>query len=871
MKKKRTIRRKITALLLSMVLIALFLTGAVSLWSLYSMRTLSEQSSTRLGQTAAEDAEEALEKLAGEQLLSIATEKAIYIDEKFNTVIACLNGIAQAAEEIYQNPENYPDRDVPLPVKNSRELAAQLLWSQSLTDVMEGQDISEDSAEQLTELLKLGNIQDMLVQYNANNDMISSTYLATKSGWMLQADYIAYSKYSGDAELPDYYEAGTRQWYQRALLTEMGECVYTDVMKDIHEGGDCIVCARPVYLNGEIVAMAGVGSYLDTVNEAVLSTNIGESGYAFLVNERGQVMVSGAQEGETMADAVLNPDLRESNNIALAEAADDMVCGGTGLVRMILDGKRVCLAYAPLKEMGWSFVTVMDMDEVIAPAKESQQSILILTEMVSGQQNTAIRRTIYLFLTIVLLAAVLISITSILFTKKITGPIRRLTAEVAQIDGGNLKKRIEITTGDEVEELGNAFNDMTAQLQSYIGNLAAVTAEKERIRTEIQVASRLQADMLPEAEGAFAGRKEFTLYAAMTPAKGVGGDFYDFFLLDDNHLALVMADVSGKGVPAALFMVVSRTLIRSRLITGENGGSLTDNLLGRAVEEINASLCDNNKNGMFVTAWIGVLNLTTGELDYVNAGHCHPLIHHRNGSCRYETVLGGFVLAGMEESVYRQTRIRLRQGDTLLLYTDGVTEATSVQKELYGEGRLMAVVEKSEALEPQKLIKAVWQDVDGFQKGAEQFDDITMLALTYRGNGFAEMTGRPDMEHIREFAAFVEKSMREKNVSMKTIVKIQMAVDEIFSNICYYSGATEVTIGVLGEEQEGVKKITLYFEDNGVPYNPLEKPDPDVEELLENRKEGGLGIYLVKKRMDSMEYKYEDGRNHLTISKRDAA
>lgn len=860
MKKKRTIRRKITVLLLCMVLTALILTGAVSLWSLYSMRSLSGRSSMRLGQTAAEDAEEALEKMAGEQLLSIATEKAAYIDEKFNTVIACLNGIAQAAEEIYQNPEDYPDRTVPLPVKDSRELAAQLLMSERLA----GSDPAQDE-----ELLKLGNLQDMLVQYNANNDMISSVYLATKTGWMLQADYIAYSKYSGDGELPDFYEADTRQWYQRALLTEMGECVYTEVMKDIHEGGDCIVCARPVYLKGEIVAVAGVGSYLETVNQAVLDTTIGESGYAFLVNERGQVMVSGAQQGETMADATDNMDLRHSENMALAEAADDMVCGGTGLVKMVLDGRKVFLAYAPLKEMGWSFVTVMDMDEVIAPARESQERILDLAHIVSGQQNTAIRRTMYLFLIIMLLAAVLISATSILFTRRITGPIRRLTLEVAQIDGGNLDKRINIATGDEVEELGNAFNDMTAQLQSYIRNLAAVTAEKERIRTEILVASRLQADMLPEAEGAFADRKEFTLYAAMAPAKGVGGDFYDFFLLDENHLALVMADVSGKGVPAALFMVVSRTLIRSRLITGEKGGALEENLLGRIVEEINESLCDNNKNGMFVTAWIGVLNLTTGELDFVNAGHCRPLIRRRNGRCGYETALGGFVLAGMEGSHYRQSRIRMRQGDTLLLYTDGVTEATSVKKELYGEGRLKEVTEQTGTCGTQELIRAVWQDVDRFQKGAEQFDDITMLAVAYRGGGFEEMTGKPDMEHIREFAAFVEEYLKRQEISMKTIVKMQMAVDEIFSNICYYSGASEVTVGVKAEEKEGVKTVALYFEDDGVPYNPLEKPDPNVEELLEKRKEGGLGIYLVKKRMDTMEYEYKDARNRLTVTKKD--
>ena len=454
-------------------------------------------------------------------------------------------------------------------------------------------------------------------------------------------------------------------------------------------------------------------------------------------------------------------------------------------------------------------------------------------------------------------AMLLIGFCGTIFSRKITEPIRELTREVAKIDGGNLDYQIHIATGDEVEDLGNAFNNMTEQIQKYVGNLASVTAEKERIRTEIQVASRLQADMLPEASGVFAERKEFMLAASMTPAKGVGGDFYDFFLLDEDRLALVIADVSGKGVPAALFMVVSRTLIRSHV---------TANLpLEQTVEEINNSLCDNNKNDMFVTAWIGILTLSTGELSFVNAGHCRPLLKKQSGACSYETTRGGFVLAGMEGVSYQCAGMRLRQGDTLLLYTDGVTEAASTKKELYREERLKEVVENSKNNTLEELLQEIRTDVDRFQAGAEQFDDITLLAITFNGNGFAEKTGRPDIEYIREFSDFADRFLREKGISVKTIVKMQMAVDEIFSNICYYSGAKEITMGIKVEEQ----MITMYFEDDGAPYNPLEREDPDVEELLENRRIGGLGIYLVKKRMDQTEYEYAGGMNRLTIMKKD--
>lgn len=379
--------------------------------------------------------------------------------------------------------------------------------------------------------------------------------------------------------------------------------------------------------------------------------------------------------------------------------------------------------------------------------------------------------------------------------------------------------------------LAAAFWKMMQDVGYYIQNMTKITEEKEKIRTELTVAARLQADMLPETEGAFIDRKEFSIAAAMIPAKGVGGDFYDFFLLDEDRLVLVMADVSGKGVPAALFMVVSRTLIRSHIM----GHIMAGHSLEQAVEEINDRLCSNNKNGMFVTAWIGILTLSTGELVFVNAGHCRPLIRKQNSGCYYDTTLGGLVLAGMEGAPYRKSRIHMNKEDTLLLYTDGVTEATSIREELYGEGRLKTMAEKENIRTPEELLKEIWDDISRFQQDTEQFDDITMIALTYHGTVYEKKTGIPDMEHIREFADYVEETLREKGVSMKTIIKIQMAVDEIFSNICYYSKAKEVTLGIAVEEngaaENGIPKereICLYFEDDGIPYNPLERPDPNV-------------------------------------------
>ena len=233
--------------------------------------------------------------------------------------------------------------------------------------------------------------------------------------------------------------------------------------------------------------------------------------------------------------------------------------------------------------------------------------------------------------------------------------------------------------------------------------------------------------MLPDSGCARRDREEFSLYASMTPAKGVGGDFYDFFLTDEDHLVVLIADVSGKGVPASLFMVVAKTLLQSRI-----EGSST---LAEAVSAVNERLCTVNKNGMFVTAWIGVLELSTGLLTYVNAGHNPPLFGNGKKGYEYLKERSGFVLAGMEGMAYQQKTLQLVSGDALFLYTDGVTEANDEQGSLYGESRLLALLNSHAQEKTQQLAETVWKDVQDFQGEAEQFDDITMLALYYRGSG----------------------------------------------------------------------------------------------------------------------------------------
>ena len=334
---------------------------------------------------------------------------------------------------------------------------------------------------------------------------------------------------------------------------------------------------------------------------------------------------------------------------------------------------------------------------------------------------------LYFMLAIALVVVGLSVVAYIMFIRKtVTQPIGRLAEFTKNVTtAGRFNTRgIELKTGDEIEALGNSFNFMLLELDHYIHDLTAMTAEKERISAELDVATHIQSSMLPCIFPAFPERGEFDIYATMNPAKEVGGDFYDFFMVDERHLAIVMADVSGKGVPAALIMVIGKTLIKDHTQSG------TD--LGSVFSEVNDLLCESNSEGLFITAFEGVLDLVTGEFTFVNAGHEIPFIAKSGEPFAPYKIQAGFVLAGMEEMNYRCGSLNLVPGDKIFQYTDGVTEATDANEQLYGMERLEAVLNRNTGKKPEELLPLIKADIDAFVGEAPQFDDITMLCLEFK-------------------------------------------------------------------------------------------------------------------------------------------
>lgn len=441
--------------------------------------------------------------------------------------------------------------------------------------------------------------------------------------------------------------------------------------------------------------------------------------------------------------------------------------------------------------------------------------------------------------------AVLFLLIYFLIKRIIIDNLRKINASLSKITEGNLDVTVDVRSNEEFASLSDDINSTVTTLKRYIAEAAA------RIDKELEFAQQIQYSCLPSV---FPDRCECRLYAEMTTAKEVGGDFYDFYLLSENVIAFVIADVSGKGIPAAMFMMRAKTIIKDLA----ESGSEPDEIFTRA----NEKLCENNDAGMFVTAWLGILDFTTGLLKFANAGHNPPLICRSGGRFEYLKARSGLVLAGMKGIKYRKNELRLAPGDRIYLYTDGVTEAADPENRLYGEQRLLELVNSLEMAGPQELCRLIKEDVDRFAKGAPQFDDITMLSLSFCCRlSDHSISVMPDKESRKAVDIFVQKLTQKLEVLPKISGRIHIIFDEIYTNILNYSGASNVEISYRIEEG----KLCLFFADNGIPYNPLNAQEPDITLSAKERKIGGLGIFMVKKMSEKMEYVYEENRNILKI------
>jgi len=429
-------------------------------------------------------------------------------------------------------------------------------------------------------------------------------------------------------------------------------------------------------------------------------------------------------------------------------------------------------------------------------------------------------------------------------------------------DGGTVAVTTDITALKHAEQ---AAEDAKARLAD---SLAVVEAAKARMQEELNVGRDIQLSMLPRVFPAFPDRKELELYAVLEPALEVGGDLYDFFLVDDHRLCFVIGDVSGNGVPAALFMAMTKIMVKTRAASDPSPASI--------VTHVNDALSAENDSCMFVTLYLGILNLRDGTLLTTNAGHNPPLLKRQDGQFEWLTGIDGPMVGPMAGIAFKETTIQLGPGDELFLYTDGVTEADNRRRELFGNDRLKRVLAKSRAVSVVDRLGEIMQAVRTFAGEAPQADDITMLGLRYHGIAPSDVAARVfrqtmpnQLMAIPDLQMAFEQYVAQWEGAKPLIPTLNMALDDLLNNVVQYAfpnDPTEHHIEVEGDVRDACVVLTIM--DDGIPFNPLSVAPPDLSVLLHEREIGGLGIHLVRSMFDEVSYHRNVGRNVLTVKKK---
>ena len=625
-----------------------------------------------------------------------------------------------------------------------------------------------------------------------------------------------------------------------------------------------------------LVGVLAVDMSIDFLKNTVDSIPVSDSGYAMILSAKNAIVAHPKSIDLGADDTLVVQKVKTENGADFDRVSQK---SEHGLFRgFVGSGELSAIYYTTIKSNNWTFLVVWPMQKFL----EDQSALLRLIAIM------------------IVCGYVLILVFVLVISFRVSRPLRELAQSVDKFGDGNYDAELPNVKGhDEIALLTEAFSRMQASIKENIN------AQKNlgRIERELDFARNIQLAMLPESEkDEICDDDRHELAPFILPAKEVGGDFYDFFKIDNDHLCVVVGDVSGKGVPAALFMMVSRIILRTMM---KNLKSVV-----KTFNSTNYALAKRNKQNMFVTVWMGIIDLRSGHVEFASAGHNPPAVRHEDGSVEFIPSRSGLVIAAMENVQYRQQVYDLKPGDTLFLYTDGVTEATNSKNELFGDARLLKTLAKSKDLETADVCKFVKKEIDSFVQDVPQFDDITMLCVKYIGNGepvweryektidvvnggkhelknFVDKIFSPMDESAKEqmqnaweryekmvdvipenqvvLTAFVEGILAHMERSAKSQMQINIAIDEIYSNIVKFSGATKVTLIV--EVRKATLTAKLTFIDDGMPYDPLKNKDPDITLSAEEREVGGLGIFIVKKTMDSVCYRRNGDNNELAITK----
>ena len=670
-----------------MLIVILALVGAFAAVSIYQQKNLThivEEANTEQQTAITAVSEATMESVLASTMAKTTALQAYIAGDLFGDVKTDVQTFQAFATELFANAEMFPPHPFSPPLAENDGVPSVYVLHEPGVDPQDSQMLG-----------LAANMSEILLARFASSDKLSGCFVGTADGNLLAVSNRSASCLSSDGT-PLTLDVRNRPWYRQA--SEAGELFFTGVEMDSYTGIATLECAAPVYRDGELVAVVGADVFLTSIRDYVESTT-SDGSFVCVINGDGQVLFSPMKEGsfkpELSAEA---PDLRQSGNAELAAFVSDALQGATGLRTLSVDGKDYYMAGVPMDTLDWTVVSVVDKALTRQPTEAMLENYEAINAKALGAFRSGTQKSSQTFIVLVTVLILLGMVGALLIASRIVKPVEHMTRRINTLRGGDTLFEMEdvYRTNDEIEILAESFASLSKKTADYIEQITEITAEKERIGTELALATRIQADMLPNTYPAFPDRPEFDIYASMDPAKEVGGDFYDFFLVDSDHLCMVMADVSGKGVPAALFMMASRIILASYAKQGMSPAEI--------MRSTNETICQNNREEMFVTVWLGILEISTGKIRAANAGHEYPVLMQPGGKCELYKDKHGFVLGGMDGVKYKEYEFMLQPGARLFLYTDGVPEATNADNELFGTDRMLDALNEDMQADPHSTI-----------------------------------------------------------------------------------------------------------------------------------------------------------------------
>ena len=712
---KSGLSTKVLRTVLILMAIIVVVSIAVVIFSFHRMHLVLTDAEARKQDLVSDKSDATTMSLTEDSLMKTATWAADQIDSEFWILEHDFLVLGEQVKDVLINPDHYTvlPLEEPKP-ENQGKYVLQLV----LPEGYDRQD--KDMRERMGRLANLGPMMEEIVR--GNEGFTCECYISTPDGATLAMDDMSGEKYENGSLKA--YDARQRPWYKGAM--EKGETFFSVPVRGYFYDREEIVFGVPLYVDGELTAVLEGSTLTDTLKRKLSERNIGKDSFSILINEKGQLIYSPVESGE-LALGEKEDDIRKSAAPVLAEIIDRALGGDSGFSEVTVDGKNYFSAYVPLESFDWALIMFVSSEEVKEPSRALVSDMEGMSDDISEYYIRLVRYTAVLLLVVLVAFTVIGQVIITAFLKKTLLPMNLMTEKIKNMTGDELVFEVEdaFKTGDEIQLLAETIADQSERNKAYLLEIVKITSERERAEAEMSAATKIQNAMLPPKTGPLYDMKEFEIYGEMVPAREVGGDLYDYFLIDDDHLAIVIGDVSGKGIPASLFMVLVKNTVQSQLM-------LDSSDLGRVMDRVNRLLIEESVKSMFVTLWVGVLCLSDGNLRFVNAGHTLAAMCKKDNTFTIEMDEHSMVAGALISARFTQNKIKLEEGETIYLYTDGLTEAHDAEGKMFGKDRLLAVLNEEPALPPAELDKKVRKRLDEFTENAEVFDDLTTLCIRYR-------------------------------------------------------------------------------------------------------------------------------------------